>query len=124
MPLPLIHARLFTTAAAYSAIVGLWALFIALRNRSLDSNFWGALAINEIIFVVQDIIGLLMVFQGLRPARDVHYLYGVLGVIIIPSAFAFMRGRDTRREAFIYGAVCLFLAGVAIRASTTAAYGG
>ncbi|MBM4423193.1 MAG: hypothetical protein FJ030_07345 [Chloroflexi bacterium] len=121
MALTDIHSRIFTTATVYSAIVGLWALFIAVRQRKIDSNFWGTLIINELIFVAQAIIGLILVFQGRMPARDVHYLYGILGVIIIPSAFAFTRGRDTHREAYIYGAICLFLAGVALRAAATAA---
>ncbi|HLB50452.1 MAG TPA: hypothetical protein VJL59_25805 [Anaerolineales bacterium] len=120
MPLPLIHSRIFITGTVYSAIVGLWALYVGIRNRNLDSNFWGALVINEIIFIAQGVLGVLMVIEGLRPGRDVHYLYGVLGIITIPAAFAFTHGRDTRREAFIYAAVCLFLAGVAIRAATTA----
>jgi heme A synthase len=121
MSLLLIHSRLANTGMLYSAAVGLWALYLAFRKRDLDPNFWGALAINEIIFIVEALLGVTMWAQGLRPDRVVHLLYGVLAVITIPAAFAFTRGKGTRREAAIYGLICLFLAGVAIRAATTAA---
>ncbi|MBI3244373.1 MAG: hypothetical protein HYZ49_19000 [Chloroflexi bacterium] len=120
MSLLLIHSRLATTGMLYSAAVGLWALYLAFRKRDLDANFWGALAINEIIFIVEAVLGVTMWAQGLRPGRLIHILYGIVAIITIPSAFAFTRGRGTRREALIYGALCLFLAGVAIRAATTA----
>ncbi|MEK7328795.1 MAG: hypothetical protein AAB217_26420 [Chloroflexota bacterium] len=115
-----IHDRLADTGMYYSAIVGLWALYLAFRKRDLDSNFWGALVINEIIFIAEATLGVTMWAQGLRPARIVHLLYGVLAVITIPAAFAFTKGRATNREAALYGLICLFLAGVAIRAATTA----
>jgi hypothetical protein len=58
---------------------------------------------------------------GGRPARTwVHILYGILLVITLPGAFAYLRGKDTRREALIYGLVGLFLAGVSLRAISTA----
>lgn len=123
MPLALIHSRLALTAVIYSAVVGLWALFIYFRKRDIDSNFWGALVINELIFVAQAVFGVILIIEGLRPGRTVHYLYGALGLITLPSAFAFTRGRSTFREALIYGVICLFLAGVAIRAIGTATGG-
>ncbi len=124
MDILLIHSRLANTGILYSAAVGLWALYLAFRRRGLDSNFWGALVINEIVFIVEAALGVTMWAQGLRPARVIHILYGVVAVITIPAAFAFTRGQATRREAMLYGFICLFLAGIAIRAATTAALTG
>lgn len=121
MTLVFVHARISSIALIYSAAVGLWALYTAYQKRDLDSNFWGALAINELIFVAQTVIGLLMVAQGAQPARAVHYLYGAVGILTIPAAFAYTRGQGARREALIYGLICLFLAGVSIRAAGTGA---
>jgi len=67
-------------------------------------------------------VGGLLYLGGARPARiEVHILYGVLLVIVLPATFAYLRGRDERREALIYGLVGLFLAGVSLRAIVTAA---
>lgn len=120
MPISLIHAQLAVTATVYSGVVGLWALYLALRKRGLSSSLWGALAINELIFIAQAGFGIALWIEGLRPARAVHWLYGLLGILTLPAAFAFTRGRGERREALIYALVCLFLAGVAIRATLTA----
>lgn len=86
----------------------------------MSSHYWGALLINELVFIAQLLVGVIMVFQGMVPVRIVHYLYGFLAVITLPSAFAFTRGRSTYREAMIYGVLMLFLAGVVLRAKMTA----
>ncbi len=120
MPIPLVHARLATIAVVFSAFVGLWGLFLAFRRRELSPSFWGALIVNEIVFVIQGLLGLTMVLQGLAPGRGwVHYLYGGVALLAIPTALAYMRGGRTAREAAVYGAMCLFLAGVSLRAIAT-----
>lgn len=119
MPLLVIHDRLWITAIIYSTVMGCWAFLLAFQRRDLDSNFWGALVIDEIIFVVQAVLGAVLLFQDSQPARWVHYLYVVVGVITIPAAFAFTKGRGTRREASVYGILFLFLAGIAVRVITT-----
>jgi hypothetical protein len=118
-PLVAIHERLWTTAAVYSAAVGLWALYLAFKQQNLSPNFWGALVINELIFVVQAVLGAIILVQAAQNARWVHYLYVITGVLTIPAAYLFTRGRGTRQEASTYGLVCLFLMGIAIRAVTT-----
>jgi hypothetical protein len=62
-----------------------------------------------------------LALQGGVPARGwVHYLYGVVMLISLPGLYAFVRGRDTRREALMYAVAGLFLAGISLRAMTTA----
>jgi hypothetical protein len=121
MPLSDIHTRLYVASAIYSLAAGLWAFYISLKNRDIDSNFWGALAINEILFVIVGVLDVVLLFGGgIAPGRPaVHLLYTATGVLTIPSAYAFTRGRNTAREAGIYGAVCLFLAGIGLRAIVT-----
>ena len=119
MSLLTIHDRLWFTAIFYSTLVSLWAFYLAFKRHDLDANFWGALAINEIIFVVQAILGGIVLLQDLQSARWVHYLYVIVGAITLPSIFAYTHGRGTRREASVYGMICLFLVGIAIRAITT-----
>ena len=120
MLLMVLHEGLANTALLYTLLVALWGFWFYLRRRYLTSQFWGALVIAALIFVVQALIGLTMVLQGRFPSRDVHYLYGVLSVITLPAAFAFTRGRGTFREALLYAVILLFLSGVTLRARLTA----
>ncbi len=120
MVVRVLHDGLANTALMYALLLALWSFWLYVRRSELTSQFWGALAIAALIFVVQAAIGVIMVLQGRFPWRDVHYLYGVLGVITLPAAFAFMRGRGGFREALLYGVILLFLAGVALRARMTA----
>ena len=115
-----LHEGLANTALMYTLLLALWSFWLHIRRRYLTSHFWGALVIAELIFVLQALIGVAMVMQGRLPWRDIHYLYGALGVITLPAAFAFTRGRAGYREALLYGVILLFLTGVALRAQMTA----
>jgi hypothetical protein len=121
MSLPDIHFRLYIACAVYSAVSGAWAFWLAFRGREMDSNFMGTLVINELLFVAAGVLDLLLLASsGIAPARTpVHLLYTATGVLSLPAAYTFTGGRTTTREAGIYGAVCLFLAGIAIRAIVT-----
>jgi hypothetical protein len=121
MTLSDIQTRLYIACLIYSLAVGGWAFFLSFKNRPIDANFWGALAINEILFVAVSVIDvILIVTGGITPERPwVHLLYTATGILTIPVGYTFTQGRNTAREAGIYGAVCLFLAGIAIRAIVT-----
>ncbi len=56
---------------------------------------------------------------GAQPGRSIHFLYGVVSLLVIPGVYAFTRGRDERRDALIYGAVLLFMVGILLRALQT-----
>jgi hypothetical protein len=121
MSLPDIHTRLYLACILYSAACGVWAFYLAIRGREIGSNFLGTLVINEILFIAAGVLDvLLLANSGIAPARPpVHLLYTATGVLTLPAAYAFTGGRTTSREAGVYGAVCLFLAGIAIRAIIT-----
>ena len=116
-----VHTRLFTACLIYSLAVGGWAFFIAFKGRSLDSNFWGALAINELLFVAGGLFDLVLLLNGgILPGRPgVHLLYTATGAVTIPLIYTVTGGKATNREAAFYGTACLFLAGIAIRAIVT-----
>ncbi len=119
MPLVEIHARLGNTIVLFTLVVGLWALFNYIRGQGLSPGYWGTLVIGELLLATQTLIGVVMYFQGGRPPRIIHFLYGVLVLLIWPGVFAYTQGRDTRREALIYGVASLFLFGLALRAIDT-----
>jgi hypothetical protein len=116
-----IQTRLYVACVIYSLAVGGWAFYFAFKGRDLDSNFMGALVINEVLFIVTAAFDLYLLFNGgILPGRpDVHLLYTATGVLTIPGVYALLRGKSTSREAAFYGAACLFLAGIAIRAIIT-----
>ena len=119
MLIPLLHARVATVTVVCCAGVGLWGLWLAFRKQELTTSFLGALLLNEAIFLAQGSLGLMMVLQGTQPGQGVHYLYGVVALLALPVTLLVTRARRTSREAAIYGATCLFLSGVALRAAAT-----
>ena len=52
---------------------------MALRNKSISGNFWGAVAVITGLAAVITGIGVIMTLQGLRPERiTTYYLYCLL----------------------------------------------
>jgi hypothetical protein len=114
-----IHARLANTVLLYTFILALWAFWRYFRREGITSSYWGSLAIAELLILLQGGLGVYLWFASYRPTVPLHILYGVVGALGIPAAFAFTRGRETRREILIYGASLLFLVGIFWRAWAT-----
>ena len=119
MDLTFIHGRLATTSAFFFFVLSVWAFIRYFRKQGPDSSYWGALVIGEILIVAQAIIGAYLWFDGARPPREMHILYGILLPAIIPAIYANTKGSDERRSNLIYGAVILFAVGLIIRAIST-----
>lgn len=119
MTLAAFHLRLATTVLLYFLALSIWGFARYFLKRGIDSNYWGALAIGEVVTIIQGLIGVILWANGGVPGQPIHILYGVLSLMGIPSAFAFTHGRDDRREMLIYGAVLLFMVGIAFRALDT-----
>lgn len=121
MSLSQIHAAIATACLIFSLIIAGYGFWRYARQQGIDASFWGALAAGELLFAAQAILGFLLLAGGLRPARSfVHILYGVVLALVLPGAYASTRGRDTRREALVYALLGLFLAGISLRAMSTA----
>jgi uncharacterized protein YybS (DUF2232 family) len=72
-----IHARLANTLLLYVIILAVWGLWRYLRHQGVDSNYWGALAISEVVIVIQGLLGASLWFiNALRPEAVDPYLYG------------------------------------------------
>jgi CDP-diglyceride synthetase len=120
MTLTNVHDRLSVTIVLYAFILAIWGMWRYYRKQGLDGSFWGALAINEILILVQAVLGVFLWNSALRPERGyMHILYGVVSALAIPATYAFTRGRDTRREMLVYGLVLIALVGLAGRAIVT-----
>ncbi|RPI30901.1 MAG: hypothetical protein EHM70_12745 [Chloroflexota bacterium] len=114
-----IHARLANTALLYGVLLGVWGLWRFFRKQGVDSSYWGALAIAELLIAIQAGLGVVLWLNGARPDRTIHILYGVVSLLAIPTAFALTKGRDKRSDMLVYGAVLLFLCGLILRAVST-----
>jgi hypothetical protein len=99
--------------------VGLWGLFLGVRNSGPTSGFRGAVAIAVIASVVQGALGFVVFLQ--RPPADlVHVLYGFALVLAMPLASSIVRDRAPRGQSIALGLAALFTAGLAIRGIITA----
>jgi hypothetical protein len=117
----LIHERLATTALYYFLVIALWGYFRFFRKQAIDSSYWGALAIAELLVVAEALLGGYLWLSGHQPARGwLHVLYGALIPAMIPLAYVYTRGRAERSEILVYGTVTIITAGLILRAIYTA----
>ena len=123
MTLSQVHDGLANASLIFSLIIAGYGLVRYFTGRGIDASFWGVLAAGELLYVLQAVLGFLLLGGGLRPARtSVHILYGVILVLVIPALYAATRGRDGRRELLMYALLGLFMAGVSLRAMATATF--
>ena len=115
-----LHGRAATALVLYYTVVGLWGLFLGVRNSGPTPGFRGAIAIAVIASVVQGVLGFL-VFAFLRPPNDsLHVLYGFALALAMPLAASMVRDRAPRGQSVALGLAALFTAGLAIRGIITA----
>lgn len=119
MNLSEIHARLGNTALLYMLLVSLWGFYRFFRQKGINSTYWGMLAIAELLMIAQAGLGIYLWVEGLRPARSIHVLYGLLIPAMIPGAYFYTKGRDGRPEVLVYGTVTIITVGLIFRAIFT-----
>jgi len=90
-----------------------------MRKQAPSGSYRATLVLTEGLFIVQGLVGIGMYFGGARPHDQLHWLYGPLLVITLPIAASYLSGRESRREALVYGLAALFMFGLAIRAYMT-----
>lgn len=115
-----IHANVANTAFLFSLIAGLWGVITYIRGQEVGGSYWGILAIAEILFIAESIMGGVLWLGGARPLRPaIHLLYGAVAIITLPFYYALSKGREDRAAALIYGVLCLFLTGISLRSMVT-----
>jgi hypothetical protein len=114
------HTGLATAVRLFALIAGVWGLVAYLRKQGVSSNYWGILAVGELLFLAQGLVGLLLFVGGAQPGRTtMHILYGVVTVIGIPAYFAISKGKDDRQATLVYSLLCLALVGISFRSVAT-----
>jgi hypothetical protein len=120
-----VHVRLSNTAGLFLAILALWALWLRIRSRPLDGNWFGAMVIGELLLIAQALIGLYLYYgQGLGvalPRPFLHILYGLVALIAMPAAYSYFNSlEDENVKSLAMAAVCAFLWGIIQRAAFVA----
>lgn len=121
MSLVEVHSAFSWTTLIFFGLMGVWGLIRALRKYRVDGSFMGAMAIGEGLFILQAVLGLILVITGARPGRTIHFLYGVFALVALPGLFAYLKGEDDNQAQWYYAIAILFLAGVSLRAISTGA---
>ena len=116
-----LHSILSLTTMIFFLFLGIWGIFRGIRNNSVDGSYMGALVIGELLFVLQSVLGIILLIDGGRPGRMIHILYGAFAVVALPGLFAYLKGDDSNRSQWYYGILTFFLFGVALRAVSVAA---
>ncbi|MBA3642548.1 MAG: hypothetical protein M3411_04860 [Chloroflexota bacterium] len=99
--------------------LGVWGMLAYMRGGTLSGSISGALAIGQVLVVIQGLAGLALYVQGGRPTTPVHYLYGLTAILVLPFIWSYLRDRDQRQALLVYSLLALFIAGLAIRGMTT-----
>lgn len=117
-----LHDRLAMTCLFYTFAMGLWAVWLIIRNRGVDGAYLGAIVIGEMLLVTQALLGLwLYLDAGIPLTRGLHMLYGILAVLMWPFIYTFTRAGDGgRRESILFAATAFFLWLMLARAVETA----
>jgi len=113
-----LHQTVARALVLYFAIVGVWGLFLAWRKAGLSPAYRGALVIGVALGVVQALLGVGLVLGGLRPADNLHFLYGASVILTLPLVMSYIVDKKISRP-LAFGLASLFMAGLAIRAITT-----
>jgi heme A synthase len=115
------HTSFSRVVVIYSGVIGAWGLFLFLRSANPSPGYLGALVIAEGVAVLQGIVGLVTRTQTSGPHDGLHYLYGVILVLTLPTAYFLSGGGTQRRDSLIFGLAGLFMLGIGIRGITTGA---
>ena len=123
-----IHDSLANTAVLFIAALGIWALIWRFRGIPLDSTWFGAAMIGEILIVVEGALGGLLYLQGQSsalPRPFMHILYGVVALICLPAAQSYFGNlEDENVKTLAMAATCAFLWGILLRAAYVADFPG
>jgi hypothetical protein len=115
-----LHGRVATALVLYYTAVGIWGLYLGVRNSGPTPGFRGAIAIAVIASVVQGALGFVEFFFGQPPRETLHILYGFAVALAMPLAASLVRDRAPRGQSVALGLAALFTAGLAIRGIITA----
>ncbi len=117
-----IHGRLGNTALFFTIAMAIWSFFKFFRKQGPDGNYWGALVIAEVVYVIQGLLGAIIMLLGIGVVDNLvmHSLYGVLSLLPVPGMFIYSRGKENTRTMLIFGLVLIAQIALILRGMATA----
>lgn len=106
-----LHEVFFNAVLMFSGILGVWAIGMAARNRSISGGFWGAVASLAGLSAVTLIVGVVLALRGYVPVdgrTNIYFVYMAWLVVIMPGMFTQLRGRDDSAAAMAFAMLALF----------------
>lgn len=125
MTITQIHASLAQSATIFIGVLSVWAVLYAIQNKDLDSNWFGAAVIGEVLILAQFVLGFYIYLSGDHdlPRPFLHILYAIVTVISLPAAYGYLsRLMEGRALTIALATVSIFLTIVLNRTSTVAAW--
>ena len=121
MSLAVIHSRLWITILLFSSAMLVWGLWRFLRGQTVNSNYFGAVVIAEILYILQGLLGITMLISGtgVLQRAEVHILYGVVIAITLPGVYIYTRGDESRRTMLVYAVAFVFIIILSVRSMMT-----
>ncbi len=115
-----LHASIYTMSLLLTGGLTLWALFFIATGRAVDGAFRSTYVLMVGVSILQGVIGLIMVIEGMGAGRTIHYLYGVSVIVFMAAGYVFATRGDQSREALILGFISATAFGLILRAADTA----
>ncbi len=125
MTITQIHASLAQSATIFMAVLSVWAVLYAIQNKDLDSNWFGAAVIGELLIVAQFVLGLTIYLSGDHnlPRPFLHILYAMVTVISLPAGYGYLsRMMENRALTIALATITIFLTIVLNRTSVVASW--
>jgi hypothetical protein len=111
-----VNSALATAVIVTSLAVAVWCLVAALRDRPIGRAQLAALAVVELVALVQVAVVLVDTIGGTRPAEPVTFTgYLVLSAVLLPAAGWLATLERTRWGSVVVGVACLVLPVLVVR---------
>jgi len=117
-----IHREILRNAVwILSTIMAFWGFWRFLRKKGVDSSYFGAVVIAEILYIAQAGLGLFLFLtkRGVLSRPPVHMLYGTVILLVLPGVYIYTRADETRRTILLYSLAFVFIIGISIRSMLT-----
>ena len=112
--------RLVADAAAVGVGVAVgWSLLLTLAGRTGGEAFVLFQAAVVTVLLVAAASGATLLVTGARPADDLHLLYAVVAIALVPLARSFLRRAAGRPSAMLLAVAFVALGAVVYRLFTT-----
>ena len=122
-----LHIAMFFFLLGAGTICALWGFGLLIFRRqstTVSSIDRSALRVTAAMALIQAIIGATLYLTGARADDQLHYVYGIVVLILIPLALIYRSGKPehVRRDLLFLACAALLVAAAAVRAAMTGGF--